>query len=92
MTRSERIAAMKAEAKARILILDGSWGVMLQRERLSEEQHRGERFKDWPAHLKGDNDVLCLTQPHLITALHDAYFEAGSDFASTNSFTATSIS
>jgi 5-methyltetrahydrofolate--homocysteine methyltransferase len=73
MTRTERIAALKAAAKERILILDGSWGVMIQRRGLSEAEFRGERFADHPVQLKGDNDLLCLTRPDIITELHDAY-------------------
>jgi len=92
MTRADRIAALEAAARSRILVLDGSWGVMLQKRRLSEAQFRGELFADHPTPLKGDNDLLCLTQPQIVTELHDAYFEAGADIASTNSFTATSIS
>ncbi|HEX8233021.1 MAG TPA: homocysteine S-methyltransferase family protein [Caulobacteraceae bacterium] len=92
MTRAERIAALHAAARERILVLDGAWGVMIQRMGLSEDDFRGPRFADHPQPLQGDNDLLCLTQPQRVTALHDAYFEAGADIASTNSFTATSIS
>ncbi|HYF23224.1 MAG TPA: homocysteine S-methyltransferase family protein [Caulobacteraceae bacterium] len=92
MTRSERIAALKAAAENRILILDGSWGVMIQRMGLSEADFRAERFADHPHPLKGDNDLLCLTRPDAVAGLHDAYFEAGADIASTNTFNATSIS
>ena len=87
-SRPERLAALHAAAKERILVLDGSWGVMLQQERLSEEQFRGERFAGHNRPLKGDNDLLCLTQPQIISGLHDRYYAAGADFASTNSFTA----
>src|SRR5258708_9178923 len=91
IARQDRIAALKAAAKQRILVLDGSWGVMLQRERLSEAQFRGERFKQHAVHIKGDNDILCLTQPDIISRLHEAYFAAGADISETNTFTATSI-
>ena len=91
MTRAERIAALKAAAKTRILILDGSWGVMIQREGLSEADFRGERFTDAPGELKGDNDVLCLTRPDIVAGLHDAYYAAGADISETNTFSATSI-
>lgn len=91
MTRSERIAALKAAAKQRILILDGAWGVMIQRRGLTEADFRGERFKDHPVQLKGDNDILCLTRPDIIGELHDAYYGAGADISETNTFSSTSI-
>lgn len=92
MTRADRIAALKAAAKSRILILDGSWGVMIQRKGLSEADFRGERFKAHAVQLKGDNDLLCLTRPDIVAELHDAYFAAGADISETNTFNATSIS
>jgi 5-methyltetrahydrofolate--homocysteine methyltransferase len=91
MTRQERIAALKAAAKQRILILDGSWGVMIQKRGLAEADYRGERFKDHGVQLKGDNDILCLTRPDIIAELHDAYYAAGADISETNTFSATSI-
>jgi 5-methyltetrahydrofolate--homocysteine methyltransferase len=90
--RSERIAALKAAARRRILVLDGSWGVMIQRRGLTEADFRGERFADHHTTLKGDNDLLCLTRPDIITDLHDAYYEAGADIGETNTFNATSLS
>jgi len=92
MTKPERIAALKAAAKERILILDGSWGVLLQGKGLSEADFRGERFAEHPIPVKGDPDILCLTQPEIIAGLHDLYFEAGADIGTTNTFTATTIS
>jgi 5-methyltetrahydrofolate--homocysteine methyltransferase len=91
MTRSDRIAALKAAAKARILILDGAWGVMIQRRSLEEEDFRGDRFKDHGQPLKGNNDILCLTRPDIIADLHDAYYEAGADISETNTFSSTAI-
>lgn len=91
MTRQERIAALKAAAKERVLVLDGSWGVMIQKRGLDEADYRGERFADHPGQLKGDNDLLCLTRPDIIADLHDAYFAAGADISETNTFSATSI-
>jgi 5-methyltetrahydrofolate--homocysteine methyltransferase len=91
MTRTERIAALKAAARERILILDGSWGVMIQRQGLSEADFRGERFAAAKGELKGDNDVLCLTRPDIVAGLHDAYYAAGADISETNTFSATSI-
>lgn len=92
MTRKDRIAALKRLPAERILILDGSWGAMIQTYGLSEEDFRGERFKAHNPPLKGDNDLLVLTRPDIITQLHDAYFAAGADIASTNTFNATAIS
>jgi 5-methyltetrahydrofolate--homocysteine methyltransferase len=91
MTRTERIAALKAAAKQRILILDGAWGVMIQRRGLSEADFRGELFRDHPVQLKGDNDLLCLTRPDIIAELHAAYFAAGADISETNTFSSTTI-
>jgi len=91
MTRAERIAALQAAAKERILILDGSWGVMIQRRGLAEADYRGARFADHAVSLKGNNDVLCLTRPDIVAGLHDAYFAAGADISETNTFTATAI-
>jgi 5-methyltetrahydrofolate--homocysteine methyltransferase len=89
--RQDRIAALKAAAGKRILILDGSWGVMIQRRGLAEADYRGERFASSNKPLKGDNDVLCLTRPDIIADLHDQYYAAGADISETNTFTATSI-
>ena len=91
MTRQERIAALKAAAKERVLILDGSWGVMIQKRGLAEADYRGERFKDAPGQLKGNNDLLCITRPDIIADLHDQYFAAGADISETNTFSATTI-
>src|SRR5690348_649908 len=91
MTRADRIAALKAAAKERILVLDGSWGVMIQKEKLSEADFRGERFATHNQPIQGDNDILCLTRPDIVAGLHDRYFEAGADIAETNTFTATAI-
>ena len=91
MTRQDRITGLKAAATERILVLDGSWGVMIQRRGLSEEDFRGARFADHNGQLKGNNDVLCLTRPDVVTDLHDAYFAAGADISETNTFSATWI-
>jgi len=92
MTQADRIAALHAAAHERILILDGSWGAMLQTYGLGENDFRGERFASHNHPLKGDNDLLCLTRPDIIAELHDKYFDAGADIASTNTFNATAIS
>ncbi|MCP4127522.1 MAG: methionine synthase [Gammaproteobacteria bacterium] len=76
----------------RILILDGAMGTMIQRLKLEEADYRGERFAEWEHDLKGNNDLLCLTQPEIILGIHEAYLEAGADILETNSFNATSIS
>ncbi|MCC5946574.1 MAG: methionine synthase [Bernardetiaceae bacterium] len=75
----------------RILILDGAMGTMIQRYKLTEEDYRGTEFKDWESDLKGNNDLLSLTQPEIIKAIHKAYFDAGSDIVETNTFSSTSI-
>lgn len=91
MSRAERIAALKHAAKERILVLDGSWGVMIQRRGLEEGDFRGARFNHYPGQLKGNNDILCLTRPDIISDLHDQYFAAGADISETNTFSATTI-
>ncbi len=79
------------EIQKRILILDGAMGTMLQRYNFSEEDFRGERFKDFPHSLKGNNDLLSITQPQAIKDIHAQYFEAGADIVETNTFSSTSI-
>ena len=75
----------------RILVLDGAMGTMLQRYKFTEEDFRGERFKDWPIPLQGNNDLLSLTQPQAIAEVHRKYFEAGADIVETNTFSGTTI-
>ena len=75
----------------RILVLDGAMGTMIQTYRLDESDYRGERFADFPRDLKGNNDLLSLTKPEVISAIHEAYLEAGADILETNTFNATSI-
>ena len=88
MTRQEILDIMRE----RILILDGATGTYLQGLNLTEEDFRGERFKDHPVPLKGCNDVLCLTKPEAIIGMHRAYIEAGADIIETNSFNANCFS
>lgn len=76
----------------RILIIDGAMGTMIQRYKLTEEDYRGERFKDYPSDLKGNNDLLVLTQPQIIKAIHKEYLDAGADILETNTFNAQAIS
>ena len=85
MTRIEKALA------ERILVLDGAMGTMLQAYKFEEEDFRGERFKDHPSPLKGNNDLLSITQPDAIKAVHREYFEAGADIVETNTFSSTSI-
>lgn len=77
--------------KQRILVLDGAMGTMLQRNQFEEADFRGERFKDFPYPLKGNNDLLSITQPEVVKAVHRAYFEAGADIVETNTFSGTTI-
>lgn len=83
---------IKAELTKRILVIDGAMGTMIQRYRLSEADYRGERFKDWASDIKGNNDLLCLTQPQIIREIHKQYLEAGADIIETNTFNAQRIS
>jgi 5-methyltetrahydrofolate--homocysteine methyltransferase len=78
-------------AEEKILVLDGAWGVLLQSRGLTEADFRGERFRDHPRDLLNDPDLLNLTQPDVVRGVHEAYFDAGADIATTNTFTATSI-
>jgi len=75
----------------RILIIDGAMGTMIQRYKLTEADYRGERFKDWHSDVKGNNDLLCITQPQIIEAIHKQYLEAGADIIETNTFSSTAI-
>ncbi len=76
----------------RILLLDGAMGTMIQRHGLGEADYRGERFADWPKDLKGNNDLLSLTRPEVISGIHAAYLEAGADILETNTFNSTRVS
>ena len=91
MSNSASITLQQA-ARSRLLFLDGAMGTMVQRHRLSEEDFRGERFRGHAHDLKGDNDVLVLTQPHVIRGIHDQYLDAGADIVETNTFNSTSVS
>ncbi|WP_269531801.1 methionine synthase [Chitinimonas sp. BJYL2] len=88
---TQRRTQIEALLQDRILMLDGGMGTMIQRHNLGEADYRGERFKDWPSDLKGNNDLLVLTQPAIIGGIHQAYLDAGADIIETNSFNATSI-
>ena len=77
--------------KERILIIDGAMGTMIQRYKLEEKDYRGERFTNWHTDVKGNNDLLSITQPHIIEEIHKQYLEAGADIIETNTFSSTSI-
>jgi len=85
------MSTIQEAIKKRILVLDGAMGTMLQRYNFSEEDFRGEQFKDFPYSLKGNNDLLSLTQPQAIKDVHALYFEAGADIVETNTFSGTTI-
>ena len=91
-TKSDRARELERLLRERIVILDGAMGTMIQTYKLDEADFRGERFKDWPQDLKGNNDLLSLTQPHIIQAIHRQYLEAGADIIEANTFNSTSIS
>lgn len=82
---------IRKELSKRILVIDGAMGTMIQRYKLTEEDYRGERFKDWPSDIKGNNEILSLTKPEVIGAIHREYLEAGADILETNTFSATVI-
>jgi 5-methyltetrahydrofolate--homocysteine methyltransferase len=91
-TREERIAALEDAVKKRILIIDGAMGTMIQRYKLDEAGYRGARFAGYHKDVKGNNDLLCLTQPQIIEEIHGAYLAAGADIIETNTFNAQRIS
>ncbi|MEL6722805.1 MAG: methionine synthase [Pseudomonadota bacterium] len=86
---TDRLQALMAE---RILLLDGAMGTMIQRHQLQEADYRGTRFADWPSDLKGNNDLLVLTQPEIIRGIHEDYLAAGCDIIETNTFNGTRVS
>lgn len=89
MTKREMLTGL---LEKRILIIDGAMGTMIQRHKLQEEDYRGERFKDWHIDLKGNNDLLCLTQPEIIKGIHKQYLVAGANIIETNTFNAQRVS
>ncbi|MCV6601746.1 MAG: methionine synthase [Cohaesibacter sp.] len=91
LPKSPSFAVLEALAQERILILDGAMGTMIQQLGFDEEAFRGPRFKDWQQDVKGNNDLLSLTQPDAILDIHRQYLEAGADFAATNTFSSTTI-
>lgn len=83
---------LTAALRQRIMVIDGAMGTAIQRDRPDEEGYRGDRFREWPTALQGNNDLLNLTQPHIIEAIHREYLEAGADILETNTFNANAIS
>jgi len=83
--------SIKEALQERILVIDGAMGTMVQRHKLTEEDFRGTRFANWHTDVKGNNDLLCITQPAIITGIHLQYLEAGADIIETNTFSSTSI-
>src|SRR5579864_5170799 len=90
--RQSRFAWLLKEARERILLLDGSWGVLIQGYGLKEDDYRGARFTDHPRELKGNNDLLTLTRPDIVRDICHAYIDAGADVVETNTFTSTESS
>lgn len=82
---------IRTALEKKILVIDGAMGTMIQRHKLTEADYRGERFKDWHTDVKGNNDLLCITQPRIIIDIHKQYLHAGADIIETNTFSSTSI-
>src|SRR6266516_4720820 len=91
-TGPNRTQELERLLRERIVIFDGAMGTMIQTYKLDEAGYRGERFKDWPKHLQGHNDLLNLTRPEIIEAIHRQYLEAGADLIETNTFNSQAIS
>ncbi len=90
--REARASEFRAQLKQRIMLLDCAMGTMIQSYELSEEDYRGERFKEHPGDIKGNNDLLSITQPQIIRDIHEAVLGVGADIIETNTFNSTSIS
>ena len=90
--RADCTEELTAALRERIVVIDGAMGTAIQRDRPDEAGYRGERFKDWPSDLVGNNDLLTLTQPHIISGIHREYLEAGADILETNTFNANAVS
>ena len=91
MLHKKKFMSIRETLKKRILVIDGAMGTMIQRHKLTEEDYRGTRFANWHCDVKGNNDLLCITQPSIITGIHLQYLEAGADIIETNTFSSTSI-
>ena len=92
MTRAHRIEQFRQLLTQRILVLDGAMGTMIQGHKPDEAAYRGARFRDWPSDVKGNNDLLTLTQPALISEIHGKYLAAGADIIETNTFNSSAPS
>src|SRR5436305_12110238 len=92
MSKKNLTEDLKSLLEKRILVIDGAMGTMIQRYQLTEEDYRGERFKDWNSSLKGCHDLLCITKPDVIRQIHIEYLKAGADIIETNTFNAQRIS
>jgi 5-methyltetrahydrofolate--homocysteine methyltransferase len=92
MNREQRIESLMQLLEQRIALLDGAMGTMIQGYGLSEEDYRGERFREWSRDLKGNNDLLSLTRPAVIREIHSAFLDAGADIIETNTFNANAPS
>lgn len=92
MDKIYHMQSIKDCLQERILIIDGAMGTMIQRHKLGEADYRGERFKEWPQDLKGNNDLLCLTKPEVVKGIHKEYLQAGADIIETNTFNAQRVS
>src|SRR5512147_3278466 len=92
MLRNERLREFSRLLGERILVLDGAMGTVIQSYRLGEADYRGERFREWPRDLKGNNDLLTLTRPEVIGEIHRRYLEAGADIVETNTFNSSAPS
>ena len=88
-SQSDRLQALQQVLRQRILVIDGAMGTMVQSYGLSEADYRGERFADWQQPLRGNHDVLSLTQPQIIAEIHQKFMEAGADIIETDTFTST---
>ncbi len=82
---------LKKLLSERILIIDGAMGTMIQQHKLEEADYRGAQFADWPSDIKGNNDLLSITQPHIIEGIHRQYLEAGAEILETNTFNSQSV-
>ena len=92
MNRESRITQLHTAIQNRILILDGAMGSLIQSYQLEEDDYRGDRFADWPSDIKGNNDLLSITRPDVILAIHKSYLDSGSDILETNTFNSTAVS
>ncbi len=89
--KADRFTALQQSLASRILVLDGAMGTMIQRYKLGEKEYRGERFADFAHDVKGNNELLVLTQPQIIQEIHEQYLAAGADILETNTFGAQRI-